>query len=151
MRKKDFKKVKSELENIFGVDTIDKNAKGELIITDSYELIVIDGEPVAFKIGDKVYPTLRFILNNNFNKGRVVVDMGAVKFLANGADVMAPGIVGADENIKVGDVVFVVDENHNRPLCVGEALMDGKRMVESKSGKSIKTLHHVGDEIWNFK
>ena len=90
------------------------------------------------------------ITNASIENNRVTVDMGAVKFLANGADVMAPGIVAADENIEAGDIVFVVDVMHKKPLSVGEALMDGKAMVEEKKGKAIKTLHFVGDEIWKM-
>ena len=71
--------------------------------------------------------------------------------MVNGADVMAPGIVDADEDIKEGDVVFVVDENHKKPICVGIALMDGKSMKESDKGRAIKNLHYVGDKIWNFR
>ena len=147
---KELKKIKDELNNIFGTEIIPKKANAELAITEDYEMILIDNEPIAFKINDKVYPTLKTLLNHELDKGKVVVDMGAVKFLANGADVMAPGIVEADENIKEGDVVFVVDETHNRPLCVGEALMDGKTMKESNKGKAIKTIHYIGDDIWKF-
>ena len=151
LKKKELKKIKEELNNIFGTEIIPKKANAELAITEDYEMILIDNEPVAFKINDKVYPTLKTLLNHELDKGKVVVDMGAVKFLANGADVMAPGIVEADENIKEGDVVFVVDETHNRPLCVGEALMDGKTMKESNKGKAIKTIHYIGDDIWKSK
>ncbi len=150
LKKKELKKIKEELDGIFGNEIIPKKANAELAITEDYEMILINNEPVAFKINDKIYPTLKTILNHELNKGKVVVDMGAVRFLANGADVMSPGIVDADEDIKEGDVVFVVDETHHRPLCVGEALMDGKTMKESNKGKAIKTIHYIGDDIWKF-
>ncbi|MDK2790668.1 MAG: hypothetical protein PWP15_1175 [Methanothermococcus sp.] len=150
MKKKELKKLKEELDNIFGKEIISKKANAEIAITDEYEMILIDNEPIAVKIEDKIYPTLKTLLNHNLDKNKVVVDMGAVKFLANGADVMAPGIVDADENIKEGDVVFVVDETHQKPLSVGIALMDGKTMKEEKKGKAIKTIHYIGDEIWKF-
>ena len=80
----------------------------------------------------------------------VVVDMGAVKFVTNGADVMAPGIVDADENIDEDDQVWICDEKHNKPLAIGIALMSGEQMLKEKQGKAIKTIHYVGDQIWNF-
>ncbi|AEH07131.1 RNA-binding protein [Methanothermococcus okinawensis] len=150
LKKKELKRIREELNNIFGIEVIPKNANGELAITDNYEMILLNNEPIAFKLNDKIYPTLKTLLTHELNKGKVVVDMGAVRFLAKGADVMAPGIVDADENIKKGDVVFVVDETHGRPLCVGEALMDGKEMKESNKGRAIKTIHYIGDDIWKF-
>ena len=153
LSKKDVKKIKNALEEFFeDVDElIPKKGNVEIAITDNYEIILVDKEPVAFKKDDKVIPTLKLLLTKLPNKNLVVVDMGAIKFLVNGADVMAPGIVDADEDIKEGDVVFVVDENHKKPICVGIALMDGKNMKELDKGRAIKNLHYVGDKIWNFR
>ena len=150
LKKKELKKVLEELKDNFGVE-IPKKVKGEVLVVDNYEVILIDGEPALFKVEDKLYPTLHCIMKYNIERGKVVVDMGAVRFLARGADVMAPGIVDADESIKEGDVVFAVDETHNKPLIVGRALMDGIRMKNSDKGRAIKTLHYVGDAIWNLK
>ncbi|HIQ38700.1 MAG TPA: DUF1947 domain-containing protein [Methanothermococcus okinawensis] len=150
LKKKELKKVLEELRDTFGVE-IPKKVKGEVLVVDDYEVILIDGEPTLFKVEDKLYPTLKCIMKYNVERGKVVVDMGAVRFLARGADVMAPGIVDADENIKEGDVVFAVDETHNKPLIVGRALMDGVTMKNSNRGRAIKTLHYVGDIIWNLK
>ncbi|AAB99442.1 TPA: DUF1947 domain-containing protein [Methanocaldococcus jannaschii] len=153
LSKKDVKKIKKELEVFFeNVDEIiPKKGNVEIAITDDFEIILVDKEPIAFKKDDKVIPTLKLLLKSLPDKNLVVVDIGAIKFLINGADVMAPGIVDADENIKEEDVVFVVDENHKKPICVGIALMNGKEMKEADKGKAIKNLHYVGDKIWNFK
>ncbi|EHP86475.1 RNA-binding protein [Methanotorris formicicus] len=152
LKKKELKQIREELGKFFADidDIIPKKANVEIAITDKYDMILVDDEPVAVRLDNKLYPTLKVLLDNDIKEKRVVVDMGAVRFLANGADVMAPGIVDADENIKEGDVVFVVDEKHNKPLCVGEALMDGKTMKEANKGKAIRTVHYVGDEIWKF-
>lgn len=93
--------------------------------------------------------TLRGILELKPSKKWVTVDMGAVRYLANGADVMAPGITDADPGIEIDDMVWVRDEKNLRPLCVGRALMPGAMMGPSGSGKAVKTLHFVGDPIWN--
>jgi PUA domain protein len=76
----------------------------------------------------------------------VVVDAGAVRFVVNGADIMKPGIVSADPEIAVGDLVIVVEERHKKPLAVGRALVAGAEM--KGEGKAVKSLHHVGDAIW---
>ena len=79
-----------------------------------------------------------------------MVDMGAVKFVTNGADVMSPGIVDADENIIEGDQVWICDEEHYKPLAVGIAIMNGKQMISERQGKSVKIIHYVGDVLWNL-
>jgi len=150
LKKKELKKVLEELRDTFSVE-IPKKVKGEVLVVDNYQVILIDGEPTLFKVEDRLYPTLHCIMKYNIERGKVVVDMGAVRFLARGADVMAPGIVDADENIKEGDVVFAVDETHKKPLIIGRALMDGVTMKNSNRGRAIKTLHYVGDAIWNLK
>ncbi len=81
----------------------------------------------------------------------MVVDEGAVRFLYNGADVMTPGIVDADPDIEKGELVWVKEIDHGRPLVVGKALMSGTEMVESEKGKGVETLHHLNDDIWNFE
>jgi PUA domain protein len=77
--------------------------------------------------------------------------MGAVKFVYNGADIMAPGIVEADSGIKVGDLVWIRDQKNLQPLAVGEAIVSGIEMVQSDKGKAVISIHHVGDDIWNFE
>ena len=80
------------------------------------------------------------------SKRLVVVDAGAVRFVVNGADIMKPGIVSADPEIAVGDLVIVMEERHKKPLAVGRALVAGCEM--KGEGKAVKSLHHVGDIIW---
>jgi PUA domain protein len=79
-------------------------------------------------------------------KKLVIVDSGAVSFIVNGADVMNPGIVSADHEIAMGDLVIVAEERHKKPLAIGRALIPGSEM--RGEGKAIKSLHHVGDQIW---
>jgi PUA domain protein len=80
---------------------------------------------------------------------KVVVDMGAIPFVANGADIMAPGIRSVQEGAKVGDVVLVVDEKHSKGLAIGVLLIERREILEKRKGKAVKNVHHVGDEIWH--
>ena len=106
--------------------------------------------PIAFDINDCVMMTLRGILRFKPKKRFVTVDMGAVKFVTNGADVMAPGIVDADKNIEKDMPVWIRDERHQKPLAIGLALMSGEEMIESTAGKAVKMIHYIGDSIWNL-
>ena len=94
---------------------------------------------------------LSFIDNELLIGKVVVVDMGAVRFMSKGADVMSPGIVDADDEIVEGDIVLIVDETHNKPLAIGISQITGPEMVENTEGKAIKTIHYVGDDIWNLE
>ncbi len=116
----------------------------------SYRLLLRDNEAIALLIEGGIAPTLKGLLAFPATKRAVTVDMGAVRFIYNGADVMAPGIVDADPSIREGDIVWVRDEKNSRPLAVGRALMDGPTMAREEKGKAIETIHHVGDDIWRL-
>jgi PUA domain protein len=77
----------------------------------------------------------------------VTVDMGAVRFVCNGAKVTRPGIMAFD-NFKKGGVVVIKDEVHGKPLAVGKALIDSEKAVEEQKGYVIQTLHYISDKIW---
>ena len=143
-------KVLAEVVQTFGF-SFEQEPVVEIANADGADFIFLDGTPWIFETTKGRGPTLRSLLIQAPTKGKVVVDMGAVRFMANGADVMAPGIVDADENIVEGDIVWVGDERHFRPMVVGRALMSGPEMKSSLKGKSIKMLHHVGDEIWEVE
>ncbi len=113
-------------------------------------LLIREEEPIALVLGDAIVPTVRGLLAFPAQKRQVTVDMGAVPFVYNGADVMAPGIVEADSGIRPGDLVWVRDEKNRRPLAVGRALMDGPTMAREERGKAIETIHHVGDDLWRL-
>src|SRR6266576_5391136 len=54
-------------------------------------LVLRGEEPIALVVGDGIAPTVRGLLAFPATKRAVTVDMGAVRFIYNGADVMAPG------------------------------------------------------------
>ena len=62
---------------------------------------------------------------------------------------MRPGITGADPDIQSGDLVTIAEENHRKVLAIGRALADGSEMV-GESGKVVESLHHVGDDLYEF-
>lgn len=149
LKKKKVKEIKSELGN-YG-SFISNKDKLEMLESEKYDFILVNGEPYIIIINDKPYPTLKAALNLELDGKVVVVDMDAVRFMSKGADVMSPGIVDADEEIVPEDIVLIVDETHNKPLAIGISQITGPEMVENDEGKAIKTIHYVGDEIWNLE
>ncbi|PIN75997.1 RNA-binding protein [Candidatus Woesearchaeota archaeon CG10_big_fil_rev_8_21_14_0_10_37_12] len=147
LSKRDIDELNQQIESQFGrASFFGKKDNVMLIEKNSVKLIVKD-QPLFFYVNDLLVPTLKFLLTDNFLK-KVTVDMGAVKFVANGADVMRPGITMFDEGIRKNECVVVVDETHNKPLAVAQALFSAEEMREKDSGKVLKTVHFVGDKIW---
>lgn len=149
LKKKKLKEIKANLGPYSSL--IPSKAKIEILETELPDLILIDGEPMLMILNGEPFPTLKGALKQPIDDHIVVVDMGAVKFMASGADVMSPGVVEADIQISEGDTVIVVDENHQKPLAMGQALISGEEMVKNDKGKAVKTLHYIGDKIWNFE
>ena len=113
-----------------------------------FNLILLKGRPVFMMVEERPFFTVRGALEFAPKKSVVVVDSGAVSYIVNGADVMAPGIVDADPDIVTGDPVVIVEERHRKPLAVGVALLPGSEM--RGSGKAVKSVHHVGDDLWGM-
>ena len=148
LRSKEARKMVEDLSLNWGVH-LDEDAQIDVGRLDDDRAFVMGGRIIAVEDDKALYLTLHGIMLLEPDRSWVVVDMGAVRFLANGADVMAPGIVDADERIEEGDIVWVRDEVHGKPLIVGKALMSGGEMKRADSGKAISTIHYVGDPIWN--
>lgn len=151
LRKKEIKALSESLEEIFSKycfsmdETVDKANMGR------FDVILVNGEMLGMVFEDRPFLTVKGLLKYRPSKRFVTVDMGAVKYVYNGADVMAPGIVDADQDIKKGDLVWIRDQKNGQPLAVGEALISGGEMIQSDKGKAVRSLHHVGDELWNYE
>ena len=128
---------------------VEAKANIEAIETDFGELFLINGKPLLFSTGEDVFPTLVF-MEISSRMPKVVVDMGAIPYVCNGADVMAPGIVRFEGEFSKGDLVLVVDEKHGKPLALGEILYDSENAKSIKQGIVVKNIHFVSDKIWNF-
>jgi PUA-domain protein len=150
LRKTEEKALVSDIMEAFGDVSSFSGKKLEYVQSDESDFIFVDGEPLLFKIEGKIFPTVKGALKLNPSRRRIVVDPGAVKFIINGADIMAPGIVDADLNVREGDLVIVVEQAHGKALAIGRALMTGKDMKGGK-GKAVKSIHFVGDEIWKLE
>ena len=149
LKKKKIKEIKAELGEYGNLLQGKKNV--EILEAEPNSFILVDGEPYIILIDEKPFPTLKAALANEIHGKKVTVDMGAIRFVTNGADIMSPGIVDASEGVEAGDVVLIIDETHGKPLAIGVSLLSGEEMVENDSGKAVETKHYVGDDIWNFE
>jgi PUA domain protein len=149
VRSKDVAKLSSELKASLGVE-LDEGAALDSGDYDNVKVYISGGRILAFESEGRIVPSLRLLVASQPKLRQVTVDMGAVKFVCNGADIMGPGIVAADPSIAVGDLVWINEQNHGKPLAVGAALVAGVEMVRGK-GKAVRSFHHVGDSLWEFE
>jgi PUA domain protein len=80
----------------------------------------------------------------------VTVDMGAVKFMCNGANVMRPGVKIFTEFEK-GQLVCIVEESQRKVLAVGRALVSSKELSEMVKGQVVENMHYISDIYWEIK
>lgn len=151
LRKSVKNKLLTSLRSSFG-DVIDKIAESKLesATADWFKIIIVDGNILFFQEDEHPFPTVKGVLELGIDCCKVTVDAGAVKFVVNGADIMCPGIVNADPEISENDLVIITEETHCKPLAIGRALMPGSEMI-GKSGKAVKSIHYVGDDLWNLE
>ncbi len=150
LKRKDILRLHQEIQDQFGESFLTDDTQVEIGKFEEAELIFIDKKALFFKHQNQLFFTIPGLLTLHPKKRKVVVDMGAISFVTNGADVMAPGIVSADPDIEEGQQVWICDETHGKPLAVGVAIISGEEMVENDSGKAVRIIHYVSDKIWDI-
>ena len=116
------------------------------ILDDGIQIITGPGIRIARTQGGRHLPLLtETTILEKFP--HVVVDMGAVRFVCKGANLMRPGITefGEFEN---GDIVCIKDESQGKYLAVGRAVMSSDDAVDVERGEVLENLHYVSDKIW---
>lgn len=132
-----------KLEDYFG-----SKVSIEVAEADFGRIYVIAGKPLFFSTNDEILPTLLF-KELHLSIPRIIVDMGAIPHVTNGADIMAPGIVRIEGEFERDALVVVVDERHRKPIALGRSLYTSEVSRSTKKGVVVKNIHYVGDRIWN--
>ncbi len=156
IRKSELKPLKEEILKLYDQKFIDqifpKKSNVEVIQTESGDtLYAVNNELKIWRSKDGYIPVLTLLLNNKVDLKTIGVDFGAIRYVANGADIMRPGITTIDPSIKKGDIVKVEEETHHRALAVGKAMFDAAEMESKDSVKVVKNLHTIQDPIWEFE
>ena len=148
MREKDVKALRESLFQIFGVETFGDKDAVDMAESSEFNLIFVNNDILGLVYEDKPFLTVRGLLKYKPTARSVTVDMGAVPYVTNGADVMGPGITDCDPGLKEGDLVWIKDIKNGAPLAVGVSLRDASSLKSKEKGKAIKMLHFVGDKLW---
>jgi len=118
----------------------------ELRVEDG-SVIIVDGRPLILHTKIGLLPSLKF-QELVSTLSRVMVDMGAVPHIVNGAQVMRPGVRQIISDFGKGELVAIIDEKFNKTIALGTAQVDSATMRSMSKGKVIHNLHYVGDSFW---
>ncbi len=113
----------------------------------SDEALIIVGKGIKIlKIDDDYLP---FLSETDTLKKfpNVMVDMGAVKFMCKGANVMRPGIKKFTEFEK-DKIVCIIEESQHKFLAVGKAMISSSELENMEKGEVVENLHYISDKFW---
>ncbi len=157
LKQTSIKELKDDISKYYNVEFVEqifpKKASVEIIVNeDSDTLIAVNNKLTLWKSKSGYLPVMTLLLDPAIKVPlkTIVVDMGAIKYVANGADVMRPGIRKIDPAIRKDEIVRIADETHDRTLAVGKAMYNAQEMQKITEGKVIINLHTIQDKVWKF-
>jgi PUA domain protein len=137
---------KSDIRELNETLPIELDKKDDVQIEEN--ILLVNNEFYFFKHENRWIPSVRLLLEQPDILPHLVVDIGAVRFVANGADIMRPGIIDIPDGNE-GHIVAIVDENNRKPFAVGKYNLDSETMRSQENGSVVANVHYVGDELWN--
>jgi malignant T-cell-amplified sequence len=119
-------------------------------VIDGNKRLLVGNNLVAIQLApDLIVPHLtQHDLLNHF--ASVQVDMNAVKFVCNGANIMRPGITHFT-TFKESEIVLVKDQTHKKELAVCISLVDDVNGRKMERGVVLNNIHYIGDVYWETK
>ena len=119
-------------------------------VIDSDKRLLVGDKIMAVQLApDLIIPHLtQHELLNHF--ASVEVDMNAVKFVCNGANIMRPGITDFT-TFKESEIVLVKDQTHKKELAVCISLVNDENARKMEKGVVLNNVHHIGDIYWEMK
>jgi PUA domain protein len=148
LKDKEVKHLLRELIGIYPSAEVLESAKNfEELIVGGETVYFVDDAPSIIRTKEGLLPSLKFE-NVISSLPRIIVDMGAVARVANGADIMRPGVKKMQGDFAKGKLVVIVDERYGKPIAIGITEVDSEELMAMSKGKVVKNVHYVGDELW---
>jgi PUA domain protein len=149
LKSSEAKQLLQEFEKKFPEFMADLHSKQfiEEIEVEDGKSYLLDNKPFAISVGRGLFPSL---LNDEVLKTlpSIVVDMGAIPHICNGADIMRPGIREIHGEFGKGAVLLVKDIKFGKPIAICIAGTSSESMRAMTKGKAAKNVHYVGDKFW---
>jgi len=133
------KKWNREIPKIKNIKVYYVDNNSQILMGDGFKVLRLENEFIPFLSEIKLLESFP----------NVMVDMGAVKFMCNGANVMRPGIKSHTEFSK-DEIVCIVEESQHKFLAVGKSLVNSSEMKEMLKGEVLKNLHYISDKYWEI-
>jgi len=115
------------------------SSEAQIIVGNGIKILKVNDEYVPFLSETQTLEKFPYVM----------VDMGAVKFMCKGANVMRPGIKKYSEFQK-DSIVCIIEESHHKFLAVGKTLVSSDEMSNMEKGEVIKNLHYISDKFWEI-
>mmetsp|Transcript_56466 Transcript_56466/g.121188 ORF Transcript_56466/g.121188 Transcript_56466/m.121188 type:complete len:566 (+) Transcript_56466:20-1717(+) len=161
MRGKEIKKLREVLLRELRIDEMGLNqlfpAKADIAVRKfgggSYLTFITVDTCVAFvqvdpEAPNATYPTLTSLWRCPEALATVTIAPPVSKFVINGADVMAPGILAVDDSAQVGNFVSIFVAGNPSAVGVGVLLLSPADIISRREGRAVQAAHHFGDCLW---
>lgn len=142
--------IKNDLANVSKEFADILPDKVEIVERKDNKYVIGEEGVLVFGSDRGFFPTVKGALKIKSGKRAVTVDAGAISFVINGADIMRPGVVSWDAEIKKDDYVIIREETHGKAIGIGTSLWDNEDFESKTTGKCVKSLYFVGDDVWNM-
>lgn len=151
LSKKETSMLADKIRSLYWGEVLKGKIRNAIEIRENEIRLYRIGGLIIGEIDGKLYPVIHERNHEVLNKlPAMVVDMGAVPHIVNGADVMRPGVREFRGEFNEGDFVIIRDERNLKPLAVAIALVGLEECKVMKRGKIAKNIHHVNDRIWKL-
>jgi PUA domain protein len=122
---------------------------------DHVQLVIVHGQPLFFAQRDGPwFPTLRILHQYPDMMVKLRSDLGAIKFVLQGANIMCPGLTSAGATIHTevpADApVAIYGEGKEHAMAVGITKMSTEDMRSINKGIGVDNLHYLTDGLWKL-
>ena len=150
LKDRESKQIIKEFVNRYpsSIDSLNSVKHLEEQVVEDSAVFFVDGKPWIVRTQGQLLPSLKYDLIVNMLP-KIVVDMGAIPHVANGAQIMRPGIRQIEGQFNKNDLLAILDEKHRKIIALGIAEMDSETMRSLAKGRVITNIHYVGDPMWN--
>ena len=150
LSKREVHDITGQISKSWPTNSIDAIKNLQAYVIDGNKRLLVGNNLVAIQLApDLIVPHLtQHDLLNHF--ASVQVDMNAVKFVCNGANIMRPGITDFT-TFKESEIVLVKDQTHKKGLAVCISLVDDVNGRKMERGVVLNNIHYIGDVYWETK
>lgn len=150
LSKREVQDITGQISKSWPTNSIGAIKDLQVYVIDGNKRLLVGNDLVAIQLApDLIIPHLtQHDILNHF--ASVQVDMNAVKFVCNGANIMRPGITDFT-TFKESEIVLVKDQTHKKELAVCISLVDDVTGRKMERGVVLNNIHHIGDIYWETK